>query len=137
MRNIEYAESLLKCAQDVIKELRKRNEKLETLDQVLGLFQMALTREVVHSNAPRPIAEDVDMAIQKYFDSLLPPPSSPEPAHATPVTHSSDCAVYNMPAYPAGPCDCGAVPAPNQFGPMPREMRDYISRQNYEGKNRP
>jgi len=21
--------------------------------------------------------------------------------------HSSDCAIYNKPAYPAGPCDCG------------------------------
>ena len=22
--------------------------------------------------------------------------------------HASDCAVHNMPAYPNGPCDCGA-----------------------------
>ena len=24
------------------------------------------------------------------------------------VIHDSDCAVHNEPAYPAGPCDCGA-----------------------------
>ena len=27
-----------------------------------------------------------------------------------PMQHASDCAVHNMPAYPAGPCDCGAKP---------------------------
>lgn len=29
---------------------------------------------------------------------------------ATPpaAVHASDCAVHNEPAYPAGPCDCGA-----------------------------
>lgn len=27
----------------------------------------------------------------------------------TEVAHMSSCAVHNMPAYPAGPCDCGAV----------------------------
>lgn len=27
---------------------------------------------------------------------------------ASPVTHSSDCAVHNEPALPNGPCDCGA-----------------------------
>lgn len=26
------------------------------------------------------------------------------------VKHASDCAVHNMPAMPAGPCDCGAEP---------------------------
>lgn len=25
------------------------------------------------------------------------------------IEHWSDCAVHNMPAYPNGPCDCGAV----------------------------
>jgi hypothetical protein len=29
--------------------------------------------------------------------------------------HTSDCAVHNMPAYPAGPCDCGAVVAPQKM----------------------
>lgn len=24
------------------------------------------------------------------------------------MQHASDCAVHNEPAYPAGPCDCGA-----------------------------
>jgi hypothetical protein len=26
------------------------------------------------------------------------------------IHHASDCAVYNEPALPAGPCDCGAEP---------------------------
>ena len=25
------------------------------------------------------------------------------------VLHASDCAVHSMPAYPNGPCDCGAI----------------------------
>ncbi len=25
------------------------------------------------------------------------------------MRHASDCAVHNMPAYPNGPCDCGAI----------------------------
>lgn len=25
------------------------------------------------------------------------------------IQHSSDCAVHNEPAYPAGPCSCGAT----------------------------
>lgn len=25
-----------------------------------------------------------------------------------PAQHASDCAVHNEPAYPAGPCNCGA-----------------------------
>lgn len=25
------------------------------------------------------------------------------------ILHDSDCAVHNEPAYPAGPCDCGAL----------------------------
>ena len=28
------------------------------------------------------------------------------------LIHWSDCAIYNEPAYPAGPCDCGAAVAP-------------------------
>ena len=28
------------------------------------------------------------------------------------MIHSSDCAVYNEPAYPNGPCDCGAYYLP-------------------------
>jgi hypothetical protein len=27
------------------------------------------------------------------------------------VQHDSDCAIHNMPAKPARPCDCGAVPS--------------------------
>lgn len=26
-----------------------------------------------------------------------------------PTEHASDCATHNEPAYPAGPCDCGAT----------------------------
>lgn len=27
-----------------------------------------------------------------------------------PGAHFSDCAIHNEPAFPAGPCDCGAMP---------------------------
>lgn len=30
------------------------------------------------------------------------------------VQHASDCAVNNGPAYPAGPCDCGAETKPRR-----------------------
>ena len=31
----------------------------------------------------------------------------PEPREESPESiHDSDCAIYNEPAYPAGPCDC-------------------------------
>lgn len=26
------------------------------------------------------------------------------------IQHASSCALHNEPAYPAGPCDCGAIP---------------------------
>lgn len=29
-------------------------------------------------------------------------------ARLVPAQHASDCAVHNEPAYPAGPCNCGA-----------------------------
>jgi len=32
------------------------------------------------------------------------------PLCISPLTHYSDCAIYNEPAYPAGECDCGAKP---------------------------
>lgn len=32
------------------------------------------------------------------------------PAPAPRALHASDCAVYNAPALPVGPCDCGARP---------------------------
>ncbi|WP_418219853.1 hypothetical protein [Burkholderia metallica] len=28
--------------------------------------------------------------------------------------HASDCAVHNEPAYPNGPCDCGAILPPQK-----------------------
>jgi hypothetical protein len=28
---------------------------------------------------------------------------------SVPRIHNSDCAIYNEPAFPAGPCDCGAA----------------------------
>lgn len=37
------------------------------------------------------------------------------PACKDGVTHASDCSVHNMPAYPNGPCDCGAAPGPGRW----------------------
>jgi hypothetical protein len=34
--------------------------------------------------------------------------ASAHPAAPQPAQHSSDCALHNAPAYPPGPCDCGA-----------------------------
>ena len=36
--------------------------------------------------------------------------------------HWSDCATSNGPAYPVGPCDCGAVPAENIAKAMQPKM---------------
>lgn len=38
----------------------------------------------------------------------IPSPSSLEKDMLNRIQHNSDCAVHNEPAYPAGPCDCGA-----------------------------
>ena len=32
------------------------------------------------------------------------------------TVHASDCAAHNAPAYPPGPCDCGAAPVPPTGG---------------------
>lgn len=32
-----------------------------------------------------------------------------EPPDDLDITHASDCAMHNEPAYPNGPCDCGAL----------------------------
>lgn len=33
----------------------------------------------------------------------------PADGDAMDVIHTSDCSIFNMPAYPNGPCDCGAI----------------------------
>lgn len=45
------------------------------------------------------------------------------------IQHDSGCAMHNMPAYPAGPCDCGAeakVKAPQIFSPSSLDHPSYI-----------
>lgn len=42
-------------------------------------------------------------AAQKYLYESSSMSATPPAA-----VHASDCAVHNEPAYPAGPCDCGA-----------------------------
>lgn len=49
------------------------------------------------------------------------------------VVHASDCAVHNEPAYPNGPCDCGALDVVrdcrtckhNSYGESP-EIKDWV-----------
>jgi hypothetical protein len=41
----------------------------------------------------------------KIIKDIFTAPST-KPADARCCNHDSDCAVHNMPAYPAGPCDC-------------------------------
>lgn len=36
--------------------------------------------------------------------------------------HWSDCSVYNEPAFPAGPCDCGAVIAHKKWYSYARHL---------------
>lgn len=48
---------------------------------------------------------------EEAFDAKLKKVASAPPtvgATGRKVQHASDCAVNNGPAYPAGPCDCGA-----------------------------
>lgn len=41
--------------------------------------------------------------------------------------HASDCAVHNMPAYPNGPCDCGAIEHPDYITLLGRlELADLF-----------
>lgn len=43
-----------------------------------------------------------------------------------PVKHWSDCAVHSEPAYPAGPCDCGAVVM------TPEQTLDWLAQQHFD-----
>ena len=42
----------------------------------------------------------------KYRTAFPKEYTAPQPAQERCCYHDSDCAVHNMPAYPAGPCDC-------------------------------
>ena len=46
--------------------------------------------------------------------------------------HASDCAVHNAPAYPAGPCDCGAAQEPVDLKEQARKGCGNCSYQNCE-----
>ena len=55
-------------------------------------------------------------SLMAEYQSKLPPGILPDAYEAKQLRpHSSDCAVHNGPAYPAGPCSCGAYePEPEQ-----------------------
>jgi hypothetical protein len=67
-----------------------------------------------HSDFAGPARQALPAAIEQALEALLAK-AQPAPVqsaergepeyHCCP--HTSDCAVHNMPAYPAGPCDCG------------------------------
>jgi hypothetical protein len=48
--------------------------------------------------------------------ATLAAPSTCQCKFCAQVLHASDCAVHNMPGYPNGYCDCGALAAPLQAG---------------------
>lgn len=48
--------------------------------------------------------------------------------HPTNPAHASDCAQHNEPAMPAGPCDCGAAPAPRV---TPADVEATIASEHY------
>lgn len=59
--------------------------------------------------------EDCDMCKQDDFAKVVRAVEARQGIVAQPkVEHYSDCAMHNMPAYPNGPCDCGAQAAPEQ-----------------------
>jgi hypothetical protein len=51
----------------------------------------------------------VNEAIAAIKEALAQPAHCQCTACKDGVIHASDCAVHNGPAYPAGPCDCGAM----------------------------
>lgn len=74
-----------------------RSDKPKTMDQHKRFVDAA--REAGASED-----EDVfDKALKKIASA--PAPASVQKRK---IQHDSDCAVHNGPAYPAGPCDCGA-----------------------------
>lgn len=48
-----------------------------------------------------------------------------------PGQHASDCAVHNEPAMPNGPCDCGAVPAPQMPGDVAALVEGEVMEPTY------
>jgi hypothetical protein len=54
-------------------------------------------------------------------------------AMAADKLHWSDCAVHNGPAYPAGPCDCGAAQEPVAIPDDVRNVARAMQKDGYRG----
>jgi hypothetical protein len=67
------------------------------------------------------------VALEHHRDQTRPIGLSDEAIHALRLAlgseaHASDCATSNGPAYPVGPCDCGATPVANLSKVMQPKM---------------
>jgi hypothetical protein len=71
-------------------------------DEALKLALEALEICEQDSYIPVRLTRDAITAIKQ----ALAAPTVQEPEYRC-CPHTSDCAVHNMPAYPAGPCNCG------------------------------
>lgn len=70
-------------------------------------------------------AEKTGERVREAIDGLL---GIRREAGQTARSHDSDCAVHNEPAMPAGPCDCGAAPAPRV---TPADVEAAIASEHY------
>jgi hypothetical protein len=82
------------------------SEALATCLDFMGLEPRRSVTQPVDLSRLEPFVHGLGIAILRELQKAQ------QPAEAKPVArcceHDSDCAVHNMPAYPAGPCDCSA-----------------------------
>lgn len=53
------------------------------------------------------------------------------------MNHASDCAIHNEPAYPAGPCDCGADLSPADCRALLPVLAIMNARERFDGLPHP
>jgi len=87
-------------------DLHARGVLLEVVDALLSDESLLDHTKERLANAAGQLGAQRPDEERRWRDTASPPDGGP---HDT--KHYSSCAVHNMPAFPAGPCDCGGVPS--------------------------
>lgn len=80
----------------------------------MTLDEIEAAERLLGSDLYGPDAEDCERFTSRYGRALLE--IARAAASKADTVHASDCATHNEPAYPNGPCDCGAEAPPAAKG---------------------
>ena len=87
-------------------------DQIDRLIAVLERVAAAAEKPIVimHTHSG-PLGQPMPQGSYYPHSPIMPPRYWGEPIGSSglSVTHASDCALHNMPAYPAGDCTCGAT----------------------------